>query len=252
MAVDRNHGDPIVVARGLRKTYRSGRVQVEALRGVDVAIARGEIVAIMGPSGCGKTTLLHCLAGLDDFDAGEVVLDGCSLRNLSDDARTRLRARRTGFVFQAYNLLPILSAVENVELPLLLAGLPPGIARERALKCLAQVGLGDRAHHRPGELSGGQQQRVAIARALVNQPAVVWADEPTGNLDSQAAEEILDLLAHLNTSLGQTLVVVTHARQVARRAHRVLSMRDGQIVREERPLSRPAYSLGDVADAAGG
>ena len=197
-----SHGAPpgkaIVEARGLRKWYRTGAAPVEALRGVDVAIQAGEIVAIMGPSGCGKTTLLQCLSGLDDFDEGEVWIDGTAIREMRDAQKADLRARRTGFVFQAYNLLPVLDAVENVELPLLLAGRRGRDARTRALSALKAVGLEHRARHRPNELSGGQQQRVAIARALVNDPAVVWADEPTGNLDSESAVEILDLVERLN------------------------------------------------------
>ena len=242
----------IVEARALRKTYHLGTVRVEALRGVDVAVRAGEIVAIMGPSGCGKTTLLHCLSGLDDFDAGEVVLAGSPLRGMSDDRKAEFRARNTGFVFQSYNLLPVLSAVENVELPLLLAGARGRDARRRAVETLESVGLGDRARHRPNELSGGQQQRVAIARAIVNRPAVIWADEPTGNLDSDAAEDILDLLCGLNAENGQTIVVVTHAAQVAERAHRVLWMRDGQVVREQRPTPRVVYGAESIRGAASG
>ena len=226
-------GPWIVEARGLRKSYQRGAVRVPALRGVDFAARRGEMVAIMGPSGCGKTTLLNCLAGLDTLDSGDVRVEGQSLRALSDDARATYRARRMGFVFQAYNLLPVLSAVENVELPLLLAGESERTARRRAQAALAEVGLTHRATHRPAELSGGQQQRVAIARALVTRPAIVWADEPTGNLDSEAAAEILDLMSRLNRELGQTLVIVTHAPEVARRAHRRVLMRDGQIVDDD-------------------
>ena len=226
------HAGPIVEARGLWKRYHLGRVVVEALRGVAVTVRRGEIVAIMGPSGCGKTTLLQCLSGLDDVDDGEILLAGASLRGMSDDRKAEFRARKTGFVFQSYNLLPVLSAAENVELPLLLAGIRGREARRRALAGLDAVGVRDRAGHRPSELSGGQQQRVAIARALVNGPAVVWADEPTGNLDSESAEDILDLICGLNAARGQTFVVVTHAPQVAERAHRILWMRDGSIVSE--------------------
>ena len=225
---------PIVQARNLSKTYRGAAVPVPALRGVDVAVERGELVAIMGPSGCGKTTLLHCLSGLDDFDEGEVILAGATLRSLGDDQRTDLRARYTGFVFQAYNLLPVLTARENVELPLQILGVGGAVARKRALEALEAVGLADRADHRPSELSGGQQQRAAIARALVHHPAVVWADEPTGNLDSQSAAEILDLFTRLHVERHLTLVVVTHADAVAERADRVLRMRDGRIVGEER------------------
>ncbi|MCC6176518.1 MAG: ABC transporter ATP-binding protein [Chloroflexi bacterium] len=244
-------GFPVVEARGLVKRYHTGSVAVEALRGVDVSVAAGEIVAIMGPSGCGKTTLLHCLSGLDDFDEGQVHLAGTPLRGMSDDRKAEFRARYTGFIFQAYNLLPVLDAAENVELPLLLAGVRGKEARARALAALDAVGLNDRARHRPSELSGGQQQRVAIARALVNEPAVVWADEPTGNLDSHAAEDILNLLQQLNAQKGQTLVLVTHAAQVSERAHRILWMRDGQIEREERPGAGSSPSQNGAATRLG-
>ena len=229
----------IVEARGLRKWYRTGAAPVEALRGVDVVVQAGEIVAIMGPSGCGKTTLLQCLSGLDDFDEGEVWIDGTAIREMRDAQKADLRARRTGFVFQAYNLLPVLDAVENVELPLLLAGQRGRDARARALRALEAVGVEHRARHRPNELSGGQQQRVAIARALVNDPAVVWADEPTGNLDSESAAEILDLIERLNRENGQTFVLVTHDPRVAERAGRILRMRDGLIEAEEWPGGSP-------------
>jgi putative ABC transport system ATP-binding protein len=231
----------IVAASGLRKWYRTGAAPVEALRGVDVAVQAGEVVAIMGPSGCGKTTLLQCLSGLDEFDEGEVWIDGTPIREMDDGQKADLRARRTGFVFQAYNLLAVLNAVENVELPLLLAGVRGRDARTWALRALEAVGVEHRAQHRPNELSGGQQQRVAIARALVNDPAVVWADEPTGNLDSESAAEILDLIERLNRDNGQTFVLVTHDPRVAERAGRILRMRDGRIESEERP-SRPAVA----------
>jgi len=224
---------PIVEAQGLWKRYHGVGVAVEALRGIDVSISPGEIVAIMGPSGCGKTTLLHCLSGLDDFDEGEVWVNGTPLRRMTDDQKAELRARQIGFVFQAYNLLPVLDAAENVELPLLLAGERGREARGRAMRALEAVGLEHRARHRPNELSGGQQQRVAIARALVNDPAVVWADEPTGNLDSESARDILDLLERLNRQHGKTFVLVTHDPRVAERAHRILRMSDGRIAAEE-------------------
>lgn len=231
---------PAVEARDLRKVYRAGAVAVEALRGIDLRIERGELVAIAGPSGCGKTTLLNCLAGLEQDYRGEVILAGVPLRRLSDDQRARLRARATGFIFQSFNLLPTLSALENVELPLLIAGIRPGETRRRAREMLALVGLADRLDHRPAALSGGQQQRVAIARALVNHPAIVWADEPTGNLDSESAAEVLALLHRLNREHGQTFVVVTHAAEVAASASRLVRMRDGRIVADE-PAGRAAW-----------
>jgi len=220
----------VVEARALCKTYVMGRVRVPALREVNLRIERGEIVAIVGPSGCGKTTLLHCLSGLEDFESGEVRLEGASLARLSDGRKADQRARRMGFVFQSYNLLPVLNALENVELPLLLAGRSGGEARRRALRALEVVGLENRLRHRPSELSGGQQQRVAIARALAPEPAVIFADEPTGNLDSDSAEEVMQLIDRLNRDNAQTFVLVTHAREVAVHARRIVRMRDGEIV----------------------
>src|SRR5437868_5342235 len=220
---------PIIKAQKVHKIYRSGQLRVEALCTIDMVVAKGEMVAIMGPSGCGKTTLLNCLSGLDDFDAGEVRIAGTSLRDMTDNQKTEYRATHMGFVFQVYNLLPVLSAVENVELPLLVSGMRPGAARTRALEALETVSLAAWARHRPAELSGGQRQRVTVARALVNKPAIVWADEPTGALDSEAAQDILDLLGRLNAESGQTLVMVTHALEVGERANRIVRMRDGQI-----------------------
>ncbi|OLB40287.1 MAG: macrolide ABC transporter ATP-binding protein, partial [Ktedonobacter sp. 13_2_20CM_53_11] len=188
----------IIEAQQVKKIYRSGQLRVEALNGIDMAVEAGEMVAIMGPSGCGKTTLLNCLSGLDTIDEGNIFIQGDNLRELSDNERTTYRARHMGFIFQDFNLLPVLSAVENVELPMLIARVPAKKARRRALEMLERVGLLDRARHRPAELSGGQRQRVTIARALTNDPAIVWADEPTGNLDSENAQEILDLLCRLN------------------------------------------------------
>jgi putative ABC transport system ATP-binding protein len=222
----------VIEARDLRKTYVLGRVRVPALRSVSLRIEQGEIVAIVGPSGCGKTTLLHCLSGLEDFDAGEVRLEGLSLAHLSDGQKADHRARRVGFVFQSYNLLPVLNALENVELPLLLAGRSVAEARRRAMRALEVVGLENRLRHRPSELSGGQQQRVAVARALATEPAVIFADEPTGNLDSDSAEEVMQLIDRLNRENGQTFVLVTHAREVAAHAGRVIRMRDGEIVED--------------------
>jgi len=223
-------GAPIVEARGLVKTYRTDGLSVPALRGVDLTIARGEFVAIMGPSGCGKTTLLNCLAGIEELDAGEVWVEGKLLSSLSDAERTAYRAQRMGFVFQAYNLLPILNAVENVELPLLVNGVSGREARRRAMEALEAVGLAHRARHRPAQLSGGQQQRVAIARALVNNPALIFADEPTGNLDSEAAAEIMALFRRLNRERGQTCILVTHSREIGRQCDRIVTMRDGRII----------------------
>ena len=224
--------DLIVQAKGIQKTYDTGTVKVHALRGVDLIVSRGEMVAIMGPSGCGKTTLLNCLSGLDEIDSGRVLIDGVVLHELPDDERSDYRARSMGFVFQLYNLLPVLSAVENVEMPLLVSGMKPAEARRRSMEMLDMLGLTDRARHLPGELSGGQRQRVTIARALVNQPSIVWADEPTGDLDSETAGEIIDLMCELNRENGQTFVLVTHAAEVGGRAHRIVRMRDGRIVSE--------------------
>ena len=231
--------DLIISATRIHKTYDTGTVKVHALQGVDLQVRRGEMVAIMGPSGCGKTTLLNCLSGLDEIDSGQVLIDGLVLHQLPDDERSDYRARRMGFVFQLYNLLPVLSAVENVELPLLVSGIASGEARRRAIEVLDRVGLTDRAHHVPGGLSGGQRQRVTIARALVNQPTIVWADEPTGDLDSETAGEIIDLMCELNRTNGQTFVLVTHAREVGDRAHRIVLMRDGQIVDDGHGPSSP-------------
>ena len=224
--------DNIIQAEGVHKTYDTGKVKVDALRGVDLSVPRGEMVAIMGPSGCGKTTLLNVLSGIDDVTEGQVVIDGASIHAMSDRQCTRYRAEKMGFVFQAFNLLPVLSAVENVELPLLVAGVKPGYARRRAQEILALVGLAGEEHKRPAEVSGGQQQRVTIARALVNEPAIVWADEPTGNLDSETSAEVMDLLCRLNKEKLQTFVLVTHDIAVGRRADRILRMADGRIVEE--------------------
>jgi putative ABC transport system ATP-binding protein len=219
--------DPIVRARGVKKVYRNGSV-VEALRGVDLDIPAGQLMAIVGPSGSGKTTLLNCLSGLERIEEGEILVGGANLAMLSDNERTEYRARSMGFVFQAFNLLPVLSAVENVEIPLLLVGEGSRQTRARALETLELVGLGGRANHRPDQLSGGEQQRVAVARALVHRPAVVWADEPTGNLDSESTAAVMDLFLKLNRD-GQTIVMVTHNPQIAASAARTVSMRDGQI-----------------------
>ena len=219
----------IVDATGIHKTYRTGKVTVPALRGIDLRITRGEMVAIMGPSGCGKTTTLNCLSGLDEIDSGTVIVEDQVIHDLPDDDRSDYRARRMGFVFQLYNLLPVLSAVENVEMPLLVSGVNPKEARRRSLELLDQVGLADRTDHLPSELSGGQRQRVTIARALVNHPAIVWADEPTGDLDSESAGEIMELMTRLNRDSGETFVIVTHSREVGEIADRIIFMRDGLV-----------------------
>jgi putative ABC transport system ATP-binding protein len=191
-------------------------------------------VAVMGPSGCGKTTLLNCLSGLDSIDGGDVLIEGVSLAEMSDRDRTSYRARRMGFVFQFYNLLPVLTAVENVELPLLVARVGTRDARRQAIEALTLVGLAERADHVPEALSGGERQRVTIARSLVNNPAIVWADEPTGDLDSEMAQEIVDLMRRLNVEAGLTWVIVTHDIAVGRRADRIVRMLDGLVVEELR------------------
>src|SRR5438132_5411384 len=219
----------IIQAKQVRKIYRSGQLRVEALSNIDLGVESGEMVAIMGPSGCGKTTLLNCLSGLDTVDEGDIFIQGENLHDLSDNERTTYRARHMGFVFQDFNRLPMLSAVENVELPMLVSKVPGGKARKRAMELLERVGLVDRARHRPAELSGGQRQRVTIARALTNDPAIVWADEPTGNLDSEAATDVMDLLCRVNRENGQTFVIVTHDLEVGKRANRIMRMRDGSI-----------------------
>jgi len=220
----------IVSASRLRKVYR-GANEVEALRGIDLQVERGEMVAIVGPSGSGKTTLLNCLSGLDGFDGGQVVVDGQDLSKMSDRARTAYRSKNMGFVFQAFNLLPVLSAVENVEIPLLLQNVSSRDSRRRALEMLETLGLAHRANHRPDQLSGGEQQRVAVARALVHKPAVVWADEPTGNLDSKSGEAVMDLLKELH-DMGATIIMVTHDPRYARHADRHIHLFDGRVVDE--------------------
>jgi putative ABC transport system ATP-binding protein len=227
--------DLIIDARDVVKTYRTEDVVVNALRGVSLSVPRGEMVAIMGPSGCGKTTLLNCLSGLDTIDGGLILINNEDINKMSDNKRTEFRAKQMGFVFQFYNLLPVLSAIENVELPLLVSGTKVKEARAKAEESLDLVHLKDWAKHKPSQLSGGQRQRVTIARALVNQPAIVWGDEPTGDLDTQNADEIMSLIVDLNRRHQQTFVIVTHAPEVAARCHRIVHMKDGQIVREETP-----------------
>jgi putative ABC transport system ATP-binding protein len=244
--ISRRPPEAIVEAQTVDKTYDTGKVEVHALRGVDLAVARGEMVAIMGPSGSGKTTLLNCLSGLDAIDAGEVLIEGVALSSMSDRERTDYRARRMGFVFQFYNLMPVLSSVENVELPLLVARVPAREARRRALEALALVGLGDWAEHVPDELSGGQRQRVTIARALVNDPAIVWADEPTGDLDSENAEDVMRLMRRLNVERGLTFLIVTHDIAIGRGCDRIVRMVDGRITEDNR-LEVPRVLARDAA-----
>jgi len=238
---------PIVDARSIVKTYDTGVVQVAALRGVDLTLARGEMVAIMGPSGCGKTTLLNCLSGLDSIDEGEILIEGTSLSEMSDRERTDYRARHMGFVFQFYNLMPVLSAVENVELPLLIARESARSARSRALDALELVGLRHRAEHVPDELSGGERQRVTIARSLVNDPAIVWADEPTGDLDSENAQDIVALMRQLNIERGLSFLIVTHDISVGRKTDRIVRMLDGMVVEEQQLLEVDHVLTGHAA-----
>ncbi len=226
---DDGDGAASVEARGVGKTYDTGRLKVQALRDVDFDVGRGEMVAVMGPSGCGKTTLLNCLSGLDTVDGGTIRIEGRDLTEMGDEARTRHRSKRMGFIFQSFNLLPVLSAAENVELPLLVGGVKPKAARARAVEALETVGLAARVDHMPKELSGGEQQRVAVARSIINDPAIVWADEPTGNLDSDTSGDIMGMLRRLNQELGQTYVVVTHSPEVADVCDRTVWMRNGTI-----------------------
>lgn len=222
----------LVEVANLWKVFPHGGHHVEALKGVTFDVTQGEIVTIMGPSGCGKTTLLNCVSGLDAISRGTIVIGGTDQQGLKEKQREAYRAEHMGFVFQAYNLIPVLSAAENVELPLLCLGMKPRLAREKALEALARVGLRDRAAHLPSELSGGQQQRVAIARAIVNRPLIVWADEPTGALDSKTTVMVMDLIEHLNRTEGITFVIVTHNPEVAEYSHRTLYMDSGQIVQD--------------------
>tara|TARA_B100001245_G_C22850675_1_gene408942 strand:+ start:208 stop:912 length:705 start_codon:yes stop_codon:yes gene_type:complete len=225
-----DNNESIIVAEAVHKTYDTGRVRVEALNGINLSVTKGDLIAVMGPSGCGKTTLLNCLSGLDDIDSGSIKIAGEELTQMSDNRKTVYRATRMGYIFQTFNLLPVLTAIENVELPLLVSGTKGKDAREKAMSALELVGLSDRPSHYPSELSGGQQQRIAIARALVNEPEIVWADEPTGNLDSETSSEIVQLMTDLNKKNRQTFIIVTHAQLVADSAQRIIQMSDGEIV----------------------
>jgi putative ABC transport system ATP-binding protein len=221
----------LLIADNLQKTYRSGGGQLAAVRNVTFQVEPGETVAIVGPSGSGKTTLLGLLAGLDRPSSGAVRLDGVDLSALSEDGRARLRREKIGFVFQSFQLIPTLTARENVEVPLELGGHPAG---ERARELLERVGLGGREHHYPSQLSGGEQQRVAIARAFIHQPSILFADEPTGNLDAATGARVIELLMELNRERGTTLVLVTHDMELAARARRVIRLADGVVVADER------------------
>ena len=224
----------VLEGRGLWKIYQSGSNKIEALREISLTIEAGEMVAIMGPSGCGKTTLLNCLSGLDELTTGEVLVEGISLTTSDDRHRTNVRGSNLGFIFQSFNLIPVLTAVENVEMPLLLQGVPAKEARKLSLEALDLVGLKNWSTHRPMELSGGQRQRVTIARAFVHEPAVILGDEPTGNLDTRTSAEVMNLLFKLNAERGTTMLVVTHDSEIASRCSRVLHMEDGLIVRDEK------------------
>ncbi len=222
--------DTIIDAKGLWKSFVAGNHTIQALKGIDFEVRRGEVVAVMGPSGCGKTTLLNCLSGLDLIDRGVVKIAGHDLKELTDNQRTDFRARHMGFVFQTYNLLPVLTGVENVELPMLVGGVRPSVARKRAQEAIEMVQVGEWARHRPAEMSGGQRQRFTIARALATKPDIVWADEPTGALDTETSAGIMNLMVQLNRENRQTFVWVTHAEEVGAMAQRLIRMRDGLIV----------------------
>ncbi|MBC7220473.1 ABC transporter ATP-binding protein [Candidatus Bipolaricaulota bacterium] len=221
---------PLLDLKGITKVYSLGKTTVYALRGLDLTVERGEIVAVMGPSGSGKSTLMHILGALDTLTDGVAMLDGQSLAKLSEDQLADLRGRKVGFVFQTFNLVPTLSAQKNVELPMIFLGVSRRKRAARAQELLAKVGLADRAHHKPNELSGGERQRVAIARALANDPEIILADEPTGNLDTETGATILDLLRRLSKEDGKTMVLVTHDPEAARIADRIVRMRDGRVL----------------------
>lgn len=232
---------PVIKVEDLWKIYQLGEVQVEALRGVSFEIEEGEFVAIMGPSGSGKSTLMNILGCLDRPTRGRYFLDGQEVSQLNENQLAQVRNKKIGFIFQSFNLLPRLAALQNVELPLIYAGIPSQKRKEQAIKSLEAVGLGDRIHHYPNQLSGGQQQRVAIARALVNDPSIILADEPTGNLDTRSSEEIMHILQELNQE-GKTIVLVTHERDIASHTHRILHFRDGQLVDNE-TIEQPVEAL---------
>ena len=220
----------------LTKVYQTGAISVTALRGIDLEVAKGSMIAIMGPSGSGKSTMMNILGCLDRATSGSYIIDGVDVSTLQEKELAKIRNQKIGFVFQTFNLLPRLTALKNVELPMIYAGVSARERRERALKALGKVGLADRVHHRPNELSGGQRQRVAIARALVNNPAIILADEPTGNLDSRSGEEIMDIFQQLNRTEGVTIIIVTHEREIADHTRRIVHFRDGLIIKDEEVL----------------
>jgi putative ABC transport system ATP-binding protein len=226
--------DHVIETKDLKKIYTMGTVEVRALDGVSFSIDRGDVVAIMGPSGSGKSTLMNLLGCLDRPTSGNYLLDGEEVHTLDDDQLASIRNRKVGFVFQSFNLLPRATALSNVELPMRYAGIEKKVRLERSGSALESVGLGDRIHHKPTELSGGQQQRVAVARALVNDPAILMADEPTGNLDSKSGKEIMELLKNLNQQRGTTLIIVTHDPMIAAQANRIIRLRDGLIEEDNR------------------
>ncbi|MGC9384141.1 MAG: ABC transporter ATP-binding protein [Kosmotogaceae bacterium] len=219
-----------VEVRELTKTYRNGEIEVDALKGIDLDISNGEILSILGPSGCGKSTLLNCLSGIDEPTSGIVNIDGINIHALSDDKKTIFRAKNMGFIFQFYNLIPVLNAVENVELALLTLGYDEKKAREDANDMLEKVGLRERTDYFPSQLSGGERQRVSVARALVHKPKIIWADEPTGALDTKTSRELMELIEQLNRDYNQTFVIVTHDERISSGSDRVIQMDSGVIV----------------------
>lgn len=220
----------IIKAENVSKIYNKGKDnEVRAVDGINLEIEEGEIVAIMGPSGSGKTTLLNIISGIDEATSGKIYIDGQNLQDMKDKTKTKYRATKMGFIFQTFNLIPVLTALENVQMPLLISGVHPKDAKEQALEMLDVVGLKDRADHKPSELSGGQRQRVTIARALVHKPAVIWADEPTGNLDRKTAFEVFDLILRLNKEFNETFVVVTHDPEIASKTQRIIEIESGKV-----------------------